>query len=150
MAILVFPFRAGAEIRRCQEDLAELAAQLELAVLPLHGDSAALPSSDVRSPLKARRAAVILSTNVAESFGDDRRVTTVIDSGLAQIAGPRPLVGGCQDTARPAHLPGSGSAAERAGPVVREPGQAIRLTPVTITTQARSPSSSEIRRIDPG
>jgi ATP-dependent helicase HrpB len=96
--ILVF-LPGASEIRRCQAELAELASERSLDVLPLHGD---LPFEDQRRAVASRRGSggtlrgrrkVILATNVAETSLTIDGVTTVIDSGLARVAGHSPWSG---------------------------------------------------------
>lgn len=95
--VLVF-LPGAAEIRRCQDELAELAQQRDLDVLPLHGD---LPFDDQRRAVAprsreggaARRRKIILATNVAETSLTIDGVTVVIDSGLARVAGHNPWSG---------------------------------------------------------
>ncbi|MBA3821806.1 MAG: ATP-dependent RNA helicase, partial [Deltaproteobacteria bacterium] len=88
--ILVFLPGSG-EIRRCAEDLAEVAALFDLAVLPLHGDLTA--DEQDRAVKPARQRKVILSTNVAETSVTIDGVVCVIDSGLARIARHSPWSG---------------------------------------------------------
>jgi ATP-dependent helicase HrpB len=85
--ILVF-LPGGAEIRRCQDELAELVPLFSLEVLPLHGDLPLIEQRRVvapRHPTAPRR--VILSTNLAETSLTIDGVTVVIDSGLHRQAG---------------------------------------------------------------
>ncbi|HSL83462.1 MAG TPA: ATP-dependent helicase HrpB [Thermoanaerobaculia bacterium] len=83
--LLVFLPGVG-EIRACEEALAGLARQRDLALLRLHGrlpleeQDAALRPLDGQSP----RRKVILATNVAESSVTVEGVTAVVDSGLAR------------------------------------------------------------------
>jgi ATP-dependent helicase HrpB len=120
--VLVF-LPGNAEIRRCEQSLAPLAATSELLVLPLHGD---LPlSAQARVVAPARQRKVILSTNVAETSVTIDGVVAVVDSGLARIAGHSPWTG----------LPtltltkiSQASAIQRAGRAGRtRPGIALRL-----------------------
>jgi ATP-dependent helicase HrpB len=81
--ILVFLPGAG-EIRRATEALDGLAAEYDLAVVPLHGD---LPlDAQQRAIQRGARRKVVLSTNVAETALTIDGVTAVIDSGLARVA----------------------------------------------------------------
>lgn len=123
--VLVF-LPGGAEIRRCQEDLAELATQLGLSVLPLHGD---LPLTEQRRAVAPRAAGerrkVILSTNVAETSVTIDGVTAVIDSGLSRIAGHAHWSGLPTLRVQPICR---AAAAQRAGRAGRtRPGRCIRL-----------------------
>lgn len=91
--VLVF-LPGESEIRRCQTELAELAAERSLLILPLHGD---LPFEDQARAVQGHspdgRRKVILSTNVAETSLTIDGVTTVIDSGLARVAAHSPWSG---------------------------------------------------------
>jgi ATP-dependent helicase HrpB len=82
--VLVFLPGAG-EIRRASEALLPLASELRLLVLPLHGDLSVRDQTRAVEPAKERK--VVLSTNVAESSVTIEGISTVIDSGLARIAG---------------------------------------------------------------
>lgn len=123
--VLVF-LPGSAEIRRCQEELAELSEPLGLDVLPLHGD---LPFPDQRKAVAARSAGarrkVILSTNVAETSVTIDGVTAVIDSGLVRIASHQPWSGLPVLRVLPICR---ASAAQRAGRAGRtRPGTCVRL-----------------------
>jgi len=120
--VLVF-LPGAAEIRRCEEDLAEVAAIFDLAVMPLYGD---LPAEDQdRAVRPAPRPKVILATNVAETSVTIDGVVTVIDSGLARIARHSPWTGLPSLQIEPVSR---ASCAQRAGRAGRtRPGRAIRL-----------------------
>jgi ATP-dependent helicase HrpB len=120
--VLVF-LPGAAEIRRCEEDLAEVAAIFDLAVLPLHGD---LPAEDQDRAIRpAPRPKVILATNVAETSVTIDGVVTVIDSGLARIARHSPWTGLPSLQIEPVSR---ASCAQRAGRAGRtRPGRVIRL-----------------------
>ncbi len=82
--VLVFLPGAG-EIRRAIEACESVAAQRNLAILPLHGE---LPVDEQDRAIKrAGRRKVVVSTNVAESSLTIDGVATVIDSGLVKRAG---------------------------------------------------------------
>jgi ATP-dependent helicase HrpB len=82
--VLVF-LPGAAEIRRSQEACAQLAAQSDLLILPLHGE---LPLAEQdRAVRPHERRKIILSTNVAETSVTIEGVVAVVDSGLARIAG---------------------------------------------------------------
>ena len=120
--ILVF-LPGAAEIRRCQDDLAEVAAIFDLAVLPLYGD---LPVEDQdRAVRPSAQRKVILATNVAETSVTIDGVVCVIDSGLARIARHSPWTGlpslSLEQVSR-------ASCAQRAGRAGRtRPGRVVRL-----------------------
>jgi ATP-dependent helicase HrpB len=120
--VLVFLPGAG-EIRRCAEDLAEVAAVLDLAVLPLHGDLTA--EEQDRAVRPARQRKVVLATNVAETSVTIDGVVCVIDSGLARIARHSPWTGLPALQIEPVSR---ASCAQRAGRAGRtRPGRVIRL-----------------------
>src|SRR5581483_8560904 len=109
-----------------ERELAELCAQHRLQLLPLYGD---LPLAEQqravapRSPGAPRK--IILATNVAETSVTIPGVTTVIDSGLARIAGHSPWSG--LPTLRVQRICRA-SAAQRAGRAGRTaPGRCVRL-----------------------
>ncbi|HEX3529943.1 MAG TPA: ATP-dependent helicase HrpB, partial [Thermoanaerobaculia bacterium] len=79
--VLVFLPGVG-EIQRCSETLEVLAAEQDLAVLPLYGDLPAEQQDAVLRPLDRRK--VVLATNVAETSVTVDGVTAVVDSGLVR------------------------------------------------------------------
>lgn len=86
--VLVF-LPGAAEIRRCQEAIAELPDDVE--TVALHGD---LPIDEqARAVASAPRRRIVLATNVAESSVTIPDITTVIDSGLARVARHSPWSG---------------------------------------------------------
>ena len=88
--ILVF-LPGSSEIRRAAEALQPQAERSSLLVLPLHGD---LPASEQRRAIEqAERTKVILATNVAETSITVPAVVSVVDSGLARVAGYSPWSG---------------------------------------------------------
>lgn len=120
--ILVF-LPGAAEIRRCSEALAEVAAEAALLVLPLHGDLSI--EQQARAVGRASQRKVVLSTNVAESSVTIDGVTGVIDSGLARVASYSPWTG--LPTLQIAKI-SRASAAQRAGRAGRtQPGRVLRL-----------------------
>lgn len=144
--VLVF-LPGSAEIRRCQEELAELAGQVGLEVLPLHGD---LPFEDQRKAVAPRRAGglrkVILATNVAETSLTIDGVTAVIDSGLARVAGHQPWSGLPTLRVQPISR---AQAAQRAGRAGRtRPGRCLRLYSRLDHDARPEFEAPEIRRLD--
>ena len=120
--VLVF-LPGAAEIRRCQDDLAEVAATFDLAVLPLYGD---LPVDEQdRAVRPARQRKVILATNVAETSVTIDGVVCVIDSGLARIARHSPWTGLPSLQIEPVSRASCTQRAGRAGRT--RPGRVIRL-----------------------
>lgn len=120
--VLVFLPGAG-EIRRCAEDLTEVAALFDLAVLPLHGELTV--EEQDRAVRPARQRKVILATNVAETSVTIDGVVCVIDSGVARIARHSPWSGLPSLQIEPVSR---ASCAQRAGRAGRtRPGRVIRL-----------------------
>jgi ATP-dependent helicase HrpB len=120
--VLVFLPGAG-EIRRCAEDLGEVAALFDLAVLPLHGDLTAEEQDRAVAPARQRK--VILATNVAETSVTIDGVVCVIDSGVARIARHSPWSGLPSLQIEPVSR---ASCAQRAGRAGRtRPGRVVRL-----------------------
>jgi ATP-dependent helicase HrpB len=120
--VLVFLPGSG-EIRRCAEDLADVAALFDLAVLPLHGDLTAEEQDRAVAPARQRK--VILATNVAETSVTIDGVVCVIDSGLARIARHSPWSGLPSLQVEPVSR---ASCAQRAGRAGRtRPGRVVRL-----------------------
>jgi len=120
--VLVF-LPGAAEIRRCQEDLAEVAAIFDLAVLPLYGD---LPVEEQdRAVRPGAKRKVILATNVAETSVTIDGVVCVIDSGLARIARHSPWTGLPSLQVEPVSRASCTQRAGRAGRT--RPGRVIRL-----------------------
>ena len=120
--VLVF-LPGAAEIRHCQEDLAEIAAIFDLAVLPLYGD---LPVEEQdRAVRPGPKRKVILATNVAETSVTIDGVVCVIDSGLARIARHSPWTGLPSLQVEPVSRASCTQRAGRAGRT--RPGRVIRL-----------------------
>lgn len=123
--VLVF-LPGGSEIRRCQEDLAELIPLFAIDVLPLHGDLPLVEQRRVvapRDPSAPRR--VILATNIAETSLTIDGVTVVIDSGLQRQAGYAHWSG--LPTLKVVPI-SRAAAAQRAGRAGRtQPGRCLRL-----------------------
>ena len=137
----------SAEIRRCQEDLAELAERHALELLPLHGD---LPLDAQRRAVAPRAAGarrkVILSTNVAETSVTVDGVTVVVDSGLARVASHSPWSGLPRLRVQPICR---AAAAQRAGRAGRtRPGVCLRLYTRYEHDQRPEFEIPEMRRLD--
>ncbi len=141
--ILVF-LPGAAEIRRCQEDLAEAAALFDLAVLPLYGDLSVEDQDRAVRPGPRRK--VILATNVAETSVTIDGVVCVIDSGLARIARHAPWTGLPSLQIEPVSR---ASCAQRAGRAGRtRPGRVIRLYTKHDHDLRRAFEVAEIARTD--
>lgn len=144
--VLIF-LPGTADIRRCQEDLAELVEPFQLEIFPLHGD---LPLAEQRRAITPRsntaRRKIILSTNVAETSVTVDGVTLVIDSGLARIAGHSPWSG--LPTLRTQAICRA-AAAQRAGRAGRtQPGRCLRLYTRHDHDLRPEFEAPEIRRLD--
>jgi ATP-dependent helicase HrpB len=120
--VLVFLPGAG-EIRRARDALDPLARKAGLRLAVLHGDLS--PDEQDRALEPTRERKIILSTNLAESSLTIEGVSTVIDSGLARLAGHSPWSGlPSLSTAKISRA----SAAQRAGRAGRlEAGRCLRL-----------------------
>ena len=141
--VLVFLPGSG-EIRRSAEDLAEVAAIFNLAVLPLHGDLTVEEQDRAVGPSKQRK--VILSTNVAETSVTIDGVVCVIDSGLARIARHSPWTGLPSLQIEPVSR---ASCAQRAGRAGRtRPGRVVRLYTKHDHDTRRAFEVAEIARTD--
>lgn len=141
--VLVF-LPGAAEIRRAQEMCGPMAERAGRLMLPLHGD---LPAAEQERAVRpADRRKVILSTNVAETSVTIEGVTTVIDSGLARIAGHSPWSG--MPTLEVARI-SQAAAVQRAGRAGRtRPGRCLRLYTAQDFNARPAHEEPEIRRLD--
>ena len=120
--LLVF-LPGASEIARCQRALEDLKADLNVSVLPLHGDLSADLQDAALSRTHSRR--VILSTNVGESAVTIDGVTAVVDTGLARVASFDPRL---RSELLELKMTSHANAAQRAGRAGRtEPGVAWHL-----------------------
>ena len=141
--VLVFLPGAG-EIRRAREACEKLAAEANLALVPLHGDLS--PEEQDAAVRPGSRRKVILSTNVAESSITIEGVVAVVDAGLARVASQAPWSG----------LPrlrvekvSRASAAQRAGRAGRtRPGRCLRLYTRADFESRPEHEAPEILRLD--
>jgi ATP-dependent helicase HrpB len=141
--VLVFLPGAG-DIRRARETCAKLAAEADLAVLPLHGDLS--PEEQDAAVRPSDRRKLILATNVAESSVTIDGVVAVVDSGLARMASQSPWSG----------LPrlrlekiSRASAVQRSGRAGRtRPGRCLRLYTRADLEQRPDHDTPEIARLD--
>jgi ATP-dependent helicase HrpB len=141
----VLVFLPGAEeIRRTQRRLEPVAARHDWLVLPLHGS---LPTERQTLALRpASRRKIILATNIAETSLTIDGVRTVIDSGLARVAGYDPRRG--LDKLELKRI-SKASATQRAGRAGRTaPGQCIRLWAEREQRFLADFELPEIRRVD--
>ncbi len=141
--VLVF-LPGAAEIRRCAEACASLAAEENLLVLPLHGELPVAEQERAVRPQAQRK--VILSTNVAETSVTIEGVVAVVDSGLARVAGHSPWSGLPTLTVT---RTSRASAAQRAGRAGRtRPGRCLRLYTAQDFAARPAHETPEIRRLD--
>ncbi|MEX2173422.1 MAG: ATP-dependent helicase HrpB [Pirellulaceae bacterium] len=132
------------EIRRCERRLAGLAAEQNLALLPLYGDLPAEQQDAVLQP--AARRKVILSTNVAETSLTIEGVTAVVDSGLARVLRFDERTGLDRLELTPIS---KASAEQRAGRAGRtQSGVALRLWPEAAQRIRAEYELPEIQRVD--
>ena len=143
--ILVFLPGAG-EIRRCAEDLDEVARTFHLTVLPLHGDLSLEQQEAAVQPAGDGRRRVILATNVAETSLTIDGVTCVIDSGLARVLRHSPWSGVPRLEVESIS---QASCAQRAGRAGRtRPGRVFRLYTKHDYDTRRAFDTPEIHRAD--
>src|SRR6185295_12470890 len=141
--VLVFLPGVG-EIQRTGEALASLAAERDLAVLPLYGDLPAERQDAVLRPLDRRK--VVLATNVAETSITLDGVTAVVDSGLVRRLRFDPATG--LDRLELGRI-SRASADQRAGRAGRQaPGYCLRLWPAYEHATLPERERPEIARVD--
>jgi ATP-dependent helicase HrpB len=141
--VLVF-LPGVAEIQRTAEALAGLAAERDLAVLPLYGDLPAERQDEVLRPLSRRK--VVLATNVAETSITIDGVTAVVDSGLVRRLRFDPATG--LDRLELGKV-SRASADQRAGRAGRQaPGVCLRLWPAYEHPALPERETPEIARVD--
>ena len=141
--ILVF-LPGAEEIRRTMQRLEPLAASSGLLVLPLHGS---LPAEEQNRALRpASQRKIILATNLAETSLTIDGVGTVIDSGLARVAGYDAQRGLDRlDVKRISKA----SATQRAGRAGRTgPGRCVRLWTQREEAAMADFELPEVRRVD--
>jgi ATP-dependent helicase HrpB len=141
--VLVF-LPGVAEINRAAREIGGLADQNDLAVLPLHGSLSAEEQTKALEPSDRRK--VILATNIAETSLTIEGVRTVIDGGVARVAGYDPQRGLDRlDLKRISKA----SATQRAGRAGRTaPGRCIRLYTAREFHAMPDFELPEIRRVD--
>jgi ATP-dependent helicase HrpB len=138
-------FLPGAsEIRKATEACARIAEESDLLLLPLHGDLP--PAEQDRAVTPQSKRKVVLATNVAESSITIDGVVTVVDSGLARVAGHAPWSG--LPTLTIAKI-SRASAAQRAGRAGRtRVGRCIRLYTQADLAGRPEHDAPEIQRLD--
>ena len=132
------------EIRQTARHLEAVAAERDLAVLPLHGD---LPAEQQDAALlpQARRK-IVLATNVAETSVTVEGVTGVVDSGLARLLVFDPRVGLDRLQLTPISRASADQRAGRAGRT--QPGICVRLWGAGAHLGRPEQTEPEIRRVD--
>jgi ATP-dependent helicase HrpB len=132
------------EIRQTARHLEALAAERDLAVLPLHGE---LPAEQQDAALlpQARRK-VVLATNVAETSVTVEGVTGVVDSGLARLLVFDPRVGLDRLQLTPISRASADQRTGRAGRT--QPGICVRLWSAGAHRARPEQTEPEIRRVD--
>src|SRR5436305_7128742 len=144
--VLVFLPGVG-EIQRSVEALADLAAEQDLAILPLYGDLPAERQDEVLRPLSRRtRRKIVLATNVAETSLTIDGVTAVVDSGQVRRLRFDPATG--LDRLELGKV-SRASANQRAGRAGRQaPGICLRLWPSYEQATLPERETPEIARVD--
>jgi ATP-dependent helicase HrpB len=141
--ILVF-LPGAEEIRRTMHRLEPLAQSHDLLLLPLHGSLP--PDEQTRALCPAPQRKVILATNIAETSLTIDGVGTVIDSGLARVAGYDPQRG--LDRLELKTI-SRASATQRAGRAGRTgPGRCVRLWTQREEQAMPDYELPEVRRVD--
>ncbi len=132
------------EIRTTARHLESVAGQLDLAVLPLHGDLAAELQDSALLPQSRRK--VVLATNVAETSVTVEGITAVVDTGLARTLVFDPAVGLDRLKLTPISR---ASAEQRTGRAGRtRPGVCVRLWSSSAHLARPEQTEPEIRRVD--
>ncbi|HEY7313584.1 MAG TPA: ATP-dependent helicase HrpB [Gemmataceae bacterium] len=132
------------EIRQTARHLEALAAERDLAVLPLHGE---LPAEQQDAALlPQRRRKIVLATNVAETSITVEGVTGVVDSGLARMLVFDPRVGLDRLQLTPISRASADQRAGRAGRT--RPGMCVRLWSAGTHLGRPEQTEPEIRRVD--
>jgi ATP-dependent helicase HrpB len=132
------------EIRQTARHLEALAAERDLAVLPLHGELPAEQQDAALLPQSRRK--IVLATNVAETSVTVEGVTGVVDSGLARILVFDPRVGLDRLQLTPISRASADQRAGRAGRT--QPGVCVRLWSASAHLGRPEQTEPEIRRVD--
>jgi ATP-dependent helicase HrpB len=132
------------EIRQIARHLEPVAAERDLAVLPLHGELP--PEQQDAALLPQARRKVVLATNVAETSVTVEGVTGVVDSGLARLMVFDPRVGLDRLQLTPISRASADQRAGRAGRT--QPGICVRLWSAGAHRSRPEQTEPEIRRVD--
>ena len=132
------------EIRRTERRLGDWAERAGVRVFPLHGSLASDDQDRALRPSDRRK--VILATNIAETSLTIDGVTTVVDAGLARVAGYDPTRG--LDRLELARI-SRASSDQRAGRAGRTaPGRCVRLWTEAEHRGLPDLDRAEIQRVD--
>jgi ATP-dependent helicase HrpB len=132
------------EIRQTARHLEGVAAERDLAVLPLHGE---LPSEQQDAALLPQtRRKIVLATNVAETSVTVEGVTGVVDSGLERLLVFDPRVGLDRLQLQPISRTSAEQRAGRAGRT--QPGVCVRMWSAGAHRSRPEQTEPEIRRVD--
>lgn len=132
------------EIGQTAQQLAAVAAQRDLAVLPLYGE---LPLEQQDAALqRGPRRKIVLATNVAETSVTVEGITGVVDTGLARVQVFDPGVGLDRLKLVPISRASADQRAGRAGRT--EPGVCVRLWSASAHLARPEQAEPEIRRVD--
>ncbi|MBI3406926.1 MAG: ATP-dependent helicase HrpB [Planctomycetes bacterium] len=132
------------EIRQTARHLESTAEQLDLAVLPLHGDLPAEKQDAVL--LKQDRRKVVLATNVAETSVTVEGITGIVDTGLARQLQLELRLGLDRLKLTPISKASADQRAGRAGRM--QPGVCVRLWSEVAHHSRPDHTTPEIRRVD--
>jgi ATP-dependent helicase HrpB len=132
------------EIRQAARQLGPLAAEHDLAVVPLYGDLPAEQQDAALLPQPRRK--VVLATNVAETSVTVEGVTGVVDTGLARLLTFDPRLGLDRLVLAPVCRASADQRAGRAGRT--RPGVCVRLWGEAGHRTRPEQTEPEIRRID--
>ena len=142
--VLVF-LPGVAEINRAIDAIHALGRD-DLMPIPLHGSLAGDEQFAALRPAPRGRRKIVVATNIAETSLTIDGVTTVIDAGLARVAGFDPQRG--MDRLELARI-SRASATQRAGRAGRTaPGRCIRLWSAMEDKSLEPFETPEVRRID--
>ena len=132
------------EIRRTERRLSGWADRAGVEVVPLHGS---LPSAEQDRALRpSSRRKVVLATNIAETSLTIDGVTTVVDTGLARVAGYDPARGLDRLELERISRASSDQRAGRAGRTA--PGQCVRLWTEGEHRGLPAADRAEVHRVD--
>jgi ATP-dependent helicase HrpB len=134
------------EINRTIEALEPMAQRENLLIVPLHGSLGGDEQFAALRPAPRGKRKIVVATNIAETSLTIDGVTTVIDSGLARVAGFDPRRG--MDRLELKRI-SRASATQRAGRAGRTaPGKCIRLWSAMEDKSLEPFETPEVKRVD--